>query len=408
MTVRPAPDRPRIRIGTVLPEQPRRAHHWKWWLGAVVGLVLAAHLVGGWYLAGRIDTQVLAATPGTTTPAYDDAQVVSLEGDHVTLRRGRDAAANFEATASYGLAWPGGTGHVGPASVNPDGTVTRPLDIVTGVRPKAGQGAAMERAYYFGDPSSAFGLKTRTVTIAGAPAWYVPAGAPTKGKAVAIFVHGQNGTRTDGLRFVEAAHRAGLAALVIGYRNDAGAPRDPSGRLQYGATEWRDLDTAVAWAQAQGLRRVVLAGQSMGGAIVAAFLEHSPRRSAVSRIFLDCPVLSLSQIVSNGAGSALPGGLPVPGSIVWAAEKIAGVRYGVDWAAVDYLDDTSWLRVPTLVTHGTADPTVPVAGSEQLRDAAPKLVTLAEFPRALHAESWNFDMFRWDDAVVSFLRPVTH
>lgn len=375
-------------------------------MGAVVFLVLAVHLAGGWYFAGRIDTQVLAVTPGTTTPAFDDAQVVSLEGNHVTLRRGIDAAANFDATASYALAWPGGTGHVGPASVNPDGTVTRPLDLVTGVPPKAGQGAAMERAYYLGDPSSALGLTTRTVTIAGAPAWYVPASPSVK--AVAIFVHGQNGTRMDGLRFVEAAHRAGLPALVISYRNDTGAPADPSGRLQYGATEWRDLDAAVAWAQAQGLRRVVLAGQSMGGAIVASFLEHSPRRGTVSRVFLDCPMLSLSQIVSNGAGSALPGGLPVPGSIVWTAEQIAAVRYGVDWGAVDYLDDTSWLKVPTLVTHGTADPKVPVATSEQLRDAAPKLVTLEEFPKALHAESWNFDMFRWDEAVVAFLRPIAH
>ncbi|GAA2742739.1 alpha/beta fold hydrolase [Terrabacter aerolatus] len=404
MTVRPAPDRPRIEVGTLLEDAPRRPHHWRWWAAAVLTLVVAAHLAGGWYLSGRIGAEVLAVTPGTTTPAFDDARVVSLEGDLITLRRGTDAGGNFEAPASYGLAWAGGTGHVGPASVNPDGTVTRPLDLVKGAPPKAGQGVAMERAYYLGDPASTLGLRSRTVTIAGAPAWFVPAKASVA--AVAIFVHGQNGTRADGLRFVAAAHRAGLAALVISYRNDAGAPADPSGRLQYGATEWRDLDAAVAWAQAHGLRRVALAGQSMGGAIVASFLEHSSRRGAVSRVFLDAPMLSLSQVVSNGAGSALPGGLSLPGSIVWTGEQLAGLRYGVDWAAVDYLDDTSWLRVPTLVTHGTADPVVPVSGSEQLRDAAPKLVTLKEFPRALHAESWNFDMFRWDDAVVAFLRPV--
>jgi pimeloyl-ACP methyl ester carboxylesterase len=222
---------------------------------------------------------------------------------------------------------------------------------------------------------------------------------------VAIFVHGQNGTRMDGLRFVQSAHRAGLPALLISYRNDTGAPADPSGRLQYGATEWRDLDAAVAWAQGQGMKRVVLAGQSMGGAVVAAFLEHSSRRGVVTAVLLDCPMLSLPQMVSNGAGSALPGGLPVPGSIIWVAERIAAVRYDVDWSAVDYLDDTSWLTVPALVLHGTADPTVPVATSEQLRDAKPGLVKLVEFPKALHAESWNFDMYRWDGEVVGFLRP---
>lgn len=405
MTVKPAPDRPRIQVGTFVAAPPRRRHRWKWWVASLLGLVLVVHAVGGWYVAGRIESGALTPTPGTMTPAFDDAQVVSLVGDRITLRRGADAAANFEAPASYGLSWEGGTGHVGPAVVNPDGTVTRPLDLVTGVAPKAGQGAAIERAYYFGDPPRALGLKTRNVVIAGAPAWYVPA-ARASVRTVAIFVHGQNGTRMDGLRFVEAAHRAGLAALVISYRNDAGAPADPSGRLQYGVTEWRDLDAAVAWAQSRGLKRVVLAGQSMGGAVVAAFLEHSSRRGAVTAVFLDCPMLSLSQLVSNGAGSALPGGLPVPASVVWVAKRIAAVRDGVDWGAVDYLDDTSWLTVPTLVTHGAADPTVPVSTSEQLRDARPGLVKLLVFPKALHAESWNFDMYRWDGAVVTFLRPL--
>ena len=404
MTVMPAPERPRTQVGTAPAPPPRRSHRWRWWVGGILVLLLAVHVAGGWYFAGRIASDALAANPGTMTPAFDDAQVVSVAGDRVTLRRGVDAAANFEAPASYGLTWAGGSGHVGPAVVNPDGTVTRPLDVVTGKAPKAGQRAAMERAYHVGDPSKTLGLRTRTVTIAGAPAWFVPGPKPSV-RTVAIFVHGQNGTRMDGLRFVQSAHRAGLPALLISYRNDNGAPVDSTGRLQYGATEWRDLDAAVAWAQGQGMKRVVLAGQSMGGAVVAAFLEHSSRRGVVTAVLLDCPMLSLSQMVSNGAGSALPGGLPVPGSIIWVAERIAAVRYDVDWSAVDYLDDTSWLTVPALVLHGTADPTVPVTTSEQLRDAKPGLVKLVEFPKALHAESWNFDMYRWDGEVVGFLKP---
>lgn len=405
MTVMPAPEKPRTQGSLGTSEQPRRRHRWRYWVAAAVGLLLVVHLAGGWYVSGLIHDQVLAATPGTVAPAFDDAVVVATDGNHVTLRRGPDAASNFEAPASYGLSWSGGTGHVGPAVVNSDGTVTRALDLVTGVAPTAGQGAALDRAYYFGDPATALGLPTREVTISGMPAWYVPAPTPST-RTVAIFVHGSNGTRMDGLRFVEAAHRAGLAALVISYRNDAGAPRDPSGRLQYGATEWRDLDAAVGWAQANGLGRVVLAGQSMGGAIVASFLEHSARRAAVVALVLDCPVLSLSQMVANGARSALPGGLAVPGSVLWAAQRFATVRYGLDWDAVDYLDHTGWLTVPTLVTHGTADPTVPVATSQQLRAARPRLVRLVEFRRAMHAESWNSDMLGWSDEVGQFLTPL--
>jgi pimeloyl-ACP methyl ester carboxylesterase len=117
-------------------------------------------------------------------------------------------------------------------------------------------------------------------------------------------------------------------------------------------------------------------------------------------------MLSLDQVITWGAREALPGGLAVPGTITWVAERIAGLRFGIDWGVVDYLDDTRWLTVPALVTHGTADPTVPVAMSRQLRDAAPALVRLVEFPDAMHAESWNADRSRWDAAVTTFLTPL--
>ena len=55
--------------------------------------------------------------------------------------------------------------------------------------------------------------------------------------SIAIVVHGQNGTRMDGLRDVDVVHDIGMPVLDITYRNDVGAPDDPSGRLQYGATE---------------------------------------------------------------------------------------------------------------------------------------------------------------------------
>ena len=75
----------------------------------------------------------------------------------------------------------------------------------------------------------------------------------------------------------------------------------------------------------------------------------------------------------------------------------------MDWSAVDYVDDTSWVRVPTLVVHGTGDPRVPVTVSQQLAAAEPELVTLETFPDAQHVESWNFDRARYTDLVGSFL-----
>lgn len=398
-TAPPAPSETIVR-----PRRRRRG----WWIAAwiVMALVLLVHLGGGWYFSGRIDSSLLASDPATGTAVYDDVEVVSLTGSTITLGKGPDASDNFDAPGRYGLAWKGGTGFLGSAvTVNPDGTVARPFILDTGTPPVPGQLAAVERSYWFSPPKLGPSQQLPTdVTITGMPAWLFRAGA-TPTDTLAIYVHGQNGSRLNGLRFTQAAIGS-TDVLVISYRNDVGTLKDESGRLQYGQTEWRDLDAAVQWAQGRGVKHVVLAGESMGGAIVAAYMENSPRKALVSGLFLDAPMLSMHQVVANGARTALPGGLGVPSSVIWTAERIASLRFGVDWAAVDYVDNPSWVTVPTLVVHGVSDPKTPAAVSEQLKAAKPSLVTLEEFPHALHVESWNVDAARYDALVASFLQEV--
>ena len=403
------------------PEQPRtphRVHHpphrrrhrperWLFWLVAVsLVVVTVVHAGGGWYFAGRIESGALASTPAQPMPAFDDVRVVKVTRSTVTLRRAADAGDNFAAAATYGLAWEGGTGMVGPATVNKDGTVTRSLKVLQGTPPFPRQGAALDRSVWTGDPPQAFPLAKMDISVAGLPAWYFPAGPGAVG-TLAIYVHGQNGNRNNALRFATAAVPAGTPVLAIIYRNDVGAPKDPSGRLQYGRTEWRDLEAAVDWALEQGARNVVLVGESMGGAVVASFLEKSPRRNVVTGIILDAPMLSLSAVVENGARTGLPGGGAVPASVVWAAKEIAAKRYDVDWNAVDYLDDTAWLRIRTLVVHGSADTVVPLSVSQQLQRAKPQLVRLEVFPGAQHTESWNTDATRYAAVVRQYLTLAT-
>jgi alpha-beta hydrolase superfamily lysophospholipase len=236
------------------------------------------------------------------------------------------------------------------------------------------------------------------------PAWYFPG----QGSTFVIGVHGQNGSRNDLLRVIDTVHKMGFPVLDITYRNDLGAARDPSGYLRYGQTEWRDLQAAVAWALTHGAQRVVLAGQSMGGAVVASFLEHSPLAAKVTRVVFDAPMLDLQAAVGYGASQrSLPViGTGVPAPLVWTAEQVAAVRFGINWAATDYLDNTAWLKVPALVTHGSGDPTVPISTSATLKQAKPALVTFARFPGAGHVESWNADQPRYTSLLESFLAPV--
>jgi hypothetical protein len=55
----------------------------------------------------------------------------------------------------YDIAWRGSIGHLGAAVEVSGGLVTRPLTVVTGSAPKAGQLAAIDRAYFLGDPRAA-------------------------------------------------------------------------------------------------------------------------------------------------------------------------------------------------------------------------------------------------------------
>jgi uncharacterized protein len=376
-------------------------------LAAVASLTGAIFVGSSWYFAEKIRSEALTAEPGPAMPSYDDAQFVGLSGGQARLLAIGGQPALFKPEL-YGIAWPGGLGHLGVSLAVHSGVVTRPLTVTSGSAPRAGQLAALDRAYFLGDAEAALGIPVEDIAVPGPlgplPAWYFPAA----GRTFVIGVHGQNGTRKDVLRIVDIVHRMGFPALAVTYRNDLGVAPDPSGYLRYGQTEWPDIEAAVRWSLAQGARSVVLAGQSMGGGGVAAFLKQSPLAPKVARVLLDAPMLDLHAAVGYQVrrhSTAVAGRALAP--LVWAAERIASVRFGVDWSATSYLGETSWLHVPALITHGDDDTRVPVSISATLKGLQPSLVTFERFPGAGHLESWNIDRARYTSLVESFLVPLT-
>lgn len=376
-------------------------------LAAVIVLAVAFFGGGGWYFANEIRSGALQVTPAAPIPPYHAARVVGVSAGQVRLRAIGDQPWLVKPEL-YGIAWQGGIGHLGHSVSVSSGVVTRPLTVVAGSAPRVGQSAGLDRAYFLGDPRKALGIPMQNVVVQGPlgplPGWYFPG----RGSTFVIGVHGQNGARKDVLRVVGIVHRMGFPALAVTYRNDRGVARDPSGYLRYGQTEWRDLQAAVRWALSHGARHIILAGQSMGGAVVAAFLEYSPLAPKVVRVVFDAPMLDLQAIVDYGASQrSMPvtgGSIPAP--LVWTAEQIAGLRFGIDWSATDYLGNTAWLKVPAFVTQGTDDPKVPVSAGARLKALHPALVTFARFPGAGHVESWNMDRARYTSLLESFLSPV--
>lgn len=368
-------------------------------VGVLVLLVLAFFLGGGWYFSGQVHADGLQVRHPRASYGQE---VVAVGKGTITIADPADEEPVLDGDAVYGLEWEGGYGQISGDGTGDD-DVTRDFELLSGEPPHEGTVVSPDRPA-FSDPEAALDREVEDVTfdsdLGPLDAWYAPGPSDTW----AVLVHGKGGERAEMLRTMRTTVDAGLPSLAITYRNDAGAPADPSHLYQFGRTEWRDLDAAVGYATDHGARNVVLVGASMGGGIIASYLQNTPE-APVAGVVLDSPMLDFGETVSYGAEQEpLPVLGHVPAPLTWTAKQISALRYDVDWAATDYLDDPGWLTVPALVFHGTADSTVPLRTSERLEASHPDLVTLEVVPRAEHVESWNVDPAAYDAEVARFLR----
>ncbi|HJU01889.1 MAG TPA: alpha/beta hydrolase [Actinomycetes bacterium] len=387
-----------------------RSRPWRLLRGAVV-LVLVLGLVffvgGGWFYSGEIRDGALASVaPGA--PELQ-SRVLAVGDAAITLARDPGSPEALTMPGTWGLIWAGGGyGRLGAIRSQRPDRVERAFRRLRGPDPRPGELTAVDGYAWPADPSLAAGRPAREVTypspLGPVPAWRVDGRRDTW----VILVHGYNAGRTETLRTLAAVAAQGFPALAVGYRNDPGAPRSPDGLRHWGATEWRDLEAATRYALDQGARGVVLAGYSMGGAVVASFLLSSPLAARVRGVVLDAPALDLGAVIDHGAEDrTLPVlGTSVPPALTEVAKGIAGVRYDLDWGDLDYVDRAGGLRSPILLFHQGGDPTVPVAISERLARARPDLVSFERFGGDGHVQSWNVDRPRYERALRAFLDRV--
>ena len=396
---------------------PRHRRRWPWIVLCVaLVLVLVFYSGGGLYFSDVLDERGLdgAALRASTADLEPDVEVVDVETaadgtTDLTLRTTTATLVELTRDAEVGLRWATGYGRLAGPRETDDATVRRAVTLVVGDLPQPGMPAELDVRDYPQDPMSA-DLGLREVTVAGPlgdyPAWVAtPSGDPAGG-TWAIVVHGNSLSPADGLRMVPILTDAGFPTLVASYRNDPGAPQDPSGKLRYGLTEWKDLEAMVRYALDQGADGVVLDGYSMGGGIVMAFLQRSDLANQVRAVILDAPMLDFSATVDdNATREEIAPGVPLPPSLTAVAKQLATWRFGVDWAALDYLADTGpYERLPFLVFHGTVDETVPIATSREFKAMMPDQVQLTECEGAGHIECWNLDPAAYAATVGAFLQ----
>lgn len=364
----------------------------RWWLlgaGAALIITLAITAALSWHFSARV------LVPDHSS-WLNDARVEALPPGQIVLARTEET----ERPGVYGLDWEGGHAIVGAVVDENANTVTRRLRSVRGyLVPEMEVG--VEANVYGGDPRQAFGLPFADVDVPDElgpmPAWVVPGRDDTW----AILVHGINGTPQVGMRIVPALHRAGLPTMLITYREDLGAPPSPDGFHHMGLTEWRDLQAAARYALGHGARRLILVGYSMGGAIVAQFMQHSPLASRVDGLVLDAPALDWKRVLEfNATEMGLPGFTAVP--LEWAI----GARIDADWDDLDALQHPDDFHLPILLFHGYDDKVVPISTSDDFAAELPRWVTYYRASEAGHTEAWNVDPKLYERRVSRFLARV--
>lgn len=368
-------------------------------LAGASAAVVVVHLVVGWRVSTGLHEGALSVGP---KPKDLGIRVRSVTDDHIVLEA-PTPRQDIAHPGVIGLAWDLGYGQVGEVLGAADGLVTRRWERLVGEPPVCvgplGEcpPLALDSYAYPTGPGDV-GLEYEEITydapLGPTRAWVVPGG---DGRRWAVMCHGWTAERRELVRLLPAFHRQGFTSMVIDYRNDIGAPLDPSGRYRFGLSEWEDLEAAVGLVP-DSVGNVVLAGCSTGGALVMRFLEKSSLAGRVDAVVLDAPNIVLADTLRHATDS------PVSQQMFRVGLWLAELRWQVGWAAADYVSRAEQiLRVPALVFHGTADGTVPLSESQQLAARVPHLVELVETENAGHVMSWNADPDRYEAILEGFL-----
>ncbi|UKA73430.1 alpha/beta fold hydrolase [Arthrobacter sp. FW306-06-A] len=222
-----------------------------------------------------------------------------------------------------------------------------------------------------------------------------------------IHIHGSWTDRSIMFRDVHAFSALGFTSLVPSFRSDLEVSPPQAESSHLGQTEWRDVESAVAYAVAHGAQRIILSGWSMGGTIALLTAERSAYRDRIAGIVLVGPVTSWRKTIRAGAEAA---GVPAVGaglvmSLLQAQPfaKMLGLEEPINFDALEWVDIPNRVSIPTLVLHSSADQEVPWEISAAFQRANPDTVTLIPLPEAHHTQEWNVSPHTFTNELTSWI-----
>jgi uncharacterized protein len=365
----------------------------------LVGVVVLIWFGAAWFHANAIRADLMVPM-GNEAPF--DVNVLSNEAGRVVITRTDES----ERIGVWGLESPDDTDPAGPDAYAQIGTIVRVTDdsVERGVQPQvstleAGDTVRISADAYTGNPESALGLAWEALRspsdLGPQPAWFVDGRRATW----VIFVHGKGNDRlAESLRITPSLVKQGFPVMAVTIRNDVGATPNDSGLRYWGLEEWRDIDAAIDLGVRKGAKDFVIIASGYGASVASMFLHESQMVDLVKGVVFDSPVLDLEPVAERYASDH-----GTPGVVAWLGRRLVAVRFGMDWRALDQLRRSDEFDVPILLLYGAQDPVTPVETFERFASLRPDIVTPDRFEQGGHADLWNIDATRYENAVAAFL-----
>jgi uncharacterized protein len=203
-------------------------------------------------------------------------------------------------------------------------------------------------------------------------AWFLPA----RGKALGsvLFLHGNAENISTHFANVAWMPAAGFNVLALDYRGYGGSDGTPSL-----AGAQLDIDAALRALLARpdvDPRRIVVFGQSLGGALAIYYVAHSRYRGSIRAVVADSAFADYRRIAQEKLNGF---------ALTWPFQWLPALTVDDDYSperAVALLSP-----IPLLLIHGEADPIVPPHHARRLYELAGEPKELWLVPGAGHIQA---------------------